>query len=208
MRAGIPQIHTFKADSARRNGERWGDQFRKYLHSGEAFSQITDIDEDGRVYSRPFYGAGEFATLWYARKAYDPPFNKEELPVELFVLTRLSEERKELNGSMITRCRESVDAIGMPAVQVHFSEVGGKRLFELTRQNAPIGDSDHRLLSIILDEQMMTAPRIMEPIRDDCLINGKFTQPEIRRLVRLLQSGSLPLPLKPKPVEQKKVEPR
>jgi len=67
---------------------------------------------------------------------------------------------------------------------------GGKRFGDATSQNA--GKS----LAIVLDGQVISAPRIREPILGGSgIISGTFTPQEAHDLALLLRAGALPAPL-------------
>jgi preprotein translocase subunit SecD len=79
---------------------------------------------------------------------------------------------------------------GEPVVSFRFDAAGGKRFGDATTDN--VG----RLLAIVLDKQVISAPRIREPILGGSgVITGNFTVPEARDLALLLRAGALPAPL-------------
>jgi preprotein translocase subunit SecD len=79
---------------------------------------------------------------------------------------------------------------GEPVVSFRFDTVGGKRFGDATRDN--VG----KLLAIVLDGQVISAPRIREPILGGSgIISGSFGVAEARDLALLLRAGALPAPL-------------
>ena len=75
-------------------------------------------------------------------------------------------------------------------VSFRFDAVGARRFGEATTQN--VG----RLLAIVLDNQIISAPRIREPIIGGSgIISGTFTVADARDLALLLRAGALPAPL-------------
>lgn len=79
---------------------------------------------------------------------------------------------------------------GEPVVSFRFDAIGGKRFGDATSQN--VG----KLLAIVLDGQVISAPRIREPILGGSgIISGTFTVPEAQDLALLLRAGALPAPL-------------
>jgi preprotein translocase subunit SecD len=63
-------------------------------------------------------------------------------------------------------------------------------------------------LAIILDDQIMAAPRINAAIRERVQITGQFTKEEVTRLAWILRAGALTAALKPAPISETVVEPK
>ena len=79
---------------------------------------------------------------------------------------------------------------GQPVVSFNFDGVGAKRFADATRQN--VG----RAFAIVLDNQVISAPVIREPILGGRgIISGSFTTQEVQDLALLLRAGALPAPL-------------
>jgi preprotein translocase subunit SecD len=77
-----------------------------------------------------------------------------------------------------------------PVVSFRFDAVGAKRFGDATTQN--VG----RRLAIVLDNQVISAPQIREPILGGSgIITGNFTVPAAQDLALLLRAGALPAPL-------------
>lgn len=80
---------------------------------------------------------------------------------------------------------------GQPVVSFRFDSAGGKRFAEATRSN--VG----RPFAIVLDNKVISAPRINEPILGGSgQISGNFTVESANKLAVLLRAGALPAPLK------------
>jgi len=78
-----------------------------------------------------------------------------------------------------------------PVVTFRFDGQGGKAFCDATRDN--VG----RLFAIVLDNKVISYPRIREPICGGSgNISGSFTQESASQLALLLRSGALPAPLK------------
>ncbi len=87
-----------------------------------------------------------------------------------------------------------------PVVFFSFNTEGGKKFSELTTNN--VGG----LLAIVVDNKIISAPRINTPITGGSgIISGGFTLNEAQELAILLKSGSLPIPLSI--IEEKTVGP-
>lgn len=83
------------------------------------------------------------------------------------------------------------DVTQEPLVLLEFNEDGTKLFAELTKQYVS------RPLAIYLDGQLISAPTVQEEITSgQAQISGKFSVEEARNLVRNLNSGALPIPIK------------
>ena len=77
-----------------------------------------------------------------------------------------------------------------PVVSFRFDSIGSKRFGDATR------DSVGRLFAIVLDDKVISAPRINEPILGGSgVISGSFTVQSAQDLALLLRAGALPVPL-------------
>ena len=76
----------------------------------------------------------------------------------------------------------------------------------LTRRNKPNRDeSEFSKLGIILDGELLSAPRIQSQINGRGQITGKFTQEQVDRLVEILRAGSLSAVLQDTPISENKM---
>ncbi len=79
---------------------------------------------------------------------------------------------------------------GQPVVSFRFDSVGARRFGDATRKN--VG----RLFAIVLDNKVISAPVIREPILGGSgIISGRFRVQEAQDLALLLRAGALPAPL-------------
>ncbi|MFQ5955262.1 MAG: protein translocase subunit SecD [Kiloniellales bacterium] len=79
---------------------------------------------------------------------------------------------------------------GQPVVSFRFDSVGARRFGDATRKN--VG----RLFAIVLDNKVISAPVIREPILGGSgIISGRFLVQEAQDLALLLRAGALPAPL-------------
>ncbi len=79
---------------------------------------------------------------------------------------------------------------GEPVVSFRFDTFGGKRFGDATTKNAG------RVMAIVLDGKIISAPRIREPILGGSgVITGRFGAAEAQDLSLLLRAGALPAPL-------------
>ncbi len=79
---------------------------------------------------------------------------------------------------------------GMPVVSFVFDTIGAKRFADATRDN--VG----RIFAIVLDDKVISAPRIREAILGGSgIISGNFTTQSASDLAILLRAGALPAPI-------------
>ena len=102
----------------------------------------------------------------------------------------LLHKEASLIGSDLDESYAGVDEIGLPAVNLSLTNDGRVKFGQVTEKNKG------KLLAIILDGKVMSAPRINEPIwGGKAIITGNFTPDETRALISVLNSGALPVPL-------------
>ena len=78
-----------------------------------------------------------------------------------------------------------------PSISIEFTSEGAKLFAAITKANI------NRPVAILLDNQIFSAPNVREEIRDGrAEISGQFTVDEARNLVRDLNLGALPVPIK------------
>ncbi len=101
------------------------------------------------------------------------------------------ERRTALSGERLTDARAGFDAqTGEPVVTFRFDSQGAREFGDITRKN--IG----RPFAIVLDDKVLSAPVIREPITGGSgQISGNFTVEDTVMLSALLRSGALPAPL-------------
>ena len=124
---------------------------------------------------------------------------------ELLVVYEPPERR--VTGQYLTRAYQTVDKGGMPAVGFSFNPKGGALFYRLTSEYAPMSDGFHSRLSILLDDQIHSAPQVNDPIRDSGIIEGRFTNREVTELVNVLNAGALEVPLVSEPISELTISP-
>ncbi|TCP37314.1 protein translocase subunit SecD [Sphingomonas sp. BK235] len=97
-----------------------------------------------------------------------------------------------LSGDMLTDARQEFEPqTNAPQVSITFDSQGGRRFARVTQEN--VG----KPFAIILDNQVISAPNINEPIIGGrAAINGGFTVDSANQLAIALRSGKLPVALK------------
>jgi preprotein translocase subunit SecD len=91
-----------------------------------------------------------------------------------------------VTGQDLRNARPSMDQNNRPAVSFSLKPDGARKFGRFTGEN--IG----RLLAIVLDNRVVSAPRIEGRISDEGQIYGSFTSQEVADLSLMLRSGALP----------------
>jgi len=109
------------------------------------------------------------------------------LPGERYAI----EDRVMLSGDRLSDAKLGFDSVtGEPVVTFAFDGVGARQFAEITKNN--VG----RPFAIMLDEKVLTAPVIQQPILGGSgQISGSFTSQSASDLSALLRAGALPAPL-------------
>jgi preprotein translocase subunit SecD len=94
-----------------------------------------------------------------------------------------------VTGQDLRNARPSIDQNNRPAVSFSLKPDGARKFGRFT------GDNIGRLLAIVLDNRVVSAPRIEGRINDEGQIYGSFTSQEVADLSLTLRSGALPAPL-------------
>ena len=96
-----------------------------------------------------------------------------------------------ISGDSLTGAQQSYDQDNRPVVTIQFDTPGGKRFAKLTQDNV------QKQFAIILDDKVLSAPVIQEPILGgSSQISGNFTVDTANNLAIALRSGALPIDLK------------
>ena len=99
------------------------------------------------------------------------------------------EKQVILNGDVLQDANATY-VEGKPAVGFKMNSLGSKKFADITKNN--IG----RFLAIVLDNEVITAPRINTPITGGSgVLTGHFTTEEANQTALLLRAGALPAPL-------------
>ena len=101
------------------------------------------------------------------------------------------EKQPLLGGEDLVNASQGYDNYSHPSISFKFNNRGGKIFGDVTRDN--VG----HLFASVLDNVVISAPRIQEPILGGSgVITGNFTVEEATRLATLLRAGALPASLK------------
>ncbi len=115
------------------------------------------------------------------------------------------DELLDITGEDLAFAASTFDQNGSPAVAFTLTDKGSGRFFALTTNNAPVG-SRQRQLGIVLDDNLLSAPNILQPIRKEGRITGRFTRAEVEQLVQILKAGQLPAALTKQPIAENQID--
>ncbi|HEX2977853.1 MAG TPA: protein translocase subunit SecD [Candidatus Babeliales bacterium] len=98
----------------------------------------------------------------------------------------------DLTGRLLKDAYTGFGGQTQSEVVVHFkfNPDGGEKFYDLTRKN------HNRQIALILDGEVISAPRISVPISTDGYIHGNFTAESANELAMLLKSGAFVAPVK------------
>ncbi|PQO34414.1 protein translocase subunit SecD [Bremerella cremea] len=104
-----------------------------------------------------------------------------------------------LNGASVTR-----DEYGSPAISFSFNVDGTNRMGHLSQNNLTEPNIP-RQLGIVMDNVLISAPRINAVITDSGIITGDFSQQEASDLAQVLRAGKLPVVLRKEPISEQTI---
>ncbi len=195
QRAAVDQ----SIEIVRRRVDELGTREPTIMRQGEdrILVQLPGLDDPGRIKSL----LGKTAKLTFHLS--DPTVTPEEaqrgrLPPGTMLLPsqdptgpqyHVVRRKVEVGGDALVDAQPSFQN-NEPVVSFRFNTAGGKRFGDVTKEN--VG----RQLAIVLDEKVISAPVIREPILGGSgVISGQFTVQTAQDLALLLRAGALPAPL-------------
>ncbi|QGJ72179.1 Multifunctional fusion protein [Planctomycetales bacterium 10988] len=117
-------------------------------------------------------------------------------------------DRYNVTGEYLSRAYVTQDEGGFPAVGFTFDSTGARRFSSLTGANLPDEAGRRRLLGVVLDDHLYSAPTINSRISNQGIIQGQFTRDQVQDLVDILNGGALPAALNKTPVLDELVGPQ
>ncbi|MBN1631268.1 MAG: protein translocase subunit SecD [Thermoleophilia bacterium] len=120
---------------------------------------------------------------------------EEGAPVERWYLVT---EEPQLTGALLEDANTGYDQYNNPKVDMQFMDEGADIFASITTKLAETSQitGQDQLLAIVLDGEVESAPRVLEPIKGgNAEITGKFSLEEARNLALVLQTGALPVEL-------------
>ena len=98
--------------------------------------------------------------------------------------------RVMVSGDQLVDARQGFDQDGQPIVSIKFNTAGARRFGRVTQENTG------KPFAIILDDKVLSAPNINEPILGgQAQISGSYTVESANQLAIALASGKLPVKL-------------
>jgi hypothetical protein len=131
--------------------------------------------------------------LLYSRVCRNSTLTEEERrkkKFDYFLLLRDPAKDKAITGEFLVRVQETKDDRNKSVIRFALDAEGGDRFYELTSKNLPTGPKGfevYRCLAIILDGQVMSAPRVNSAIRQEGMISGNFTKEETAAMMKVLR---------------------
>ena len=129
----------------------------------------------------------------------------EENGIKDLEVLMIYDELLDVQGEDLAFAASTFDQNGAPAVAFTLTDAGSGKFFALTTNNSPKGQ-DQSQLGIVLDDSLLSAPNILQPIRKDGRITGNFTREEVDSLVQILKAGQLPAALTKLPIAENQID--
>ena len=127
----------------------------------------------------------------------------QERGIEQIDVLLVTDDGFDVTGSHLTRISRGYDEVGQPCILFEMGSQGASLMEGLTSINLPDERrGTYRLLGIVLDGTLLSAPRVMSTISDSGRITGQFTPEEVDFIVGVLQAGSLPVDLGDAPITE------
>ena len=168
---------------------------------------VTDVNQAvqlvGKTAKLTFWEEGPAIATDEAKMASDPAVLKELMqsgtPLGILQLFGMRGKKTELSGADLKQSAVSFDPnTGKPQVELQFTPEGSKKFGDITKRNSG------KILAIALDDQVVEAPRVNEPIfGGNAVISGGFTTQQATNLQIQLNAGALPVSLTP--LEQRSI---
>ena len=154
--------------------------------------------ETGEILTLPFQVRGENGEEKIARWI-------DQQGMKGIEVLMIVDELLDVTGEDLAFATSTFDQNGSPAVAFTLTDRGSGRFHALTMNNAPVG-SFQRQLGIVLDDNLLSAPNILQPIRKEGRITGRFTRAEVESLVQILKAGQLPAALTKQPIAENQID--
>ncbi|QDV45759.1 bifunctional preprotein translocase subunit SecD/SecF [Stieleria neptunia] len=111
----------------------------------------------------------------------------------------------DVKGEDLAFASTTFDEQGAPAVAFNLTDSGSNKFRVLTTENSPQG-TRQRQLGIVMDDRLLSAPNILQPISKQGRITGNFTTEEVKALVDILKAGQLPAALTKQPIAKNQID--
>jgi len=127
---------------------------------------------------------------------------------EMEALAIVDDPRFSVEGRHLRGVAASFDQSARPCVTFRMTTEGAGLFGGLTSSNLPDKQTgSYARLGIVMDEELLSAPRIMSTISGNGEITGSFTEEEVDFLVSILRAGKLPAVLHEEPISEYAISP-
>jgi len=194
-------------DDKKRVIGQWYEVGRKDVHNGvrplrtPVLGDILRDAKTGQILTPPPLGEEDEAfEKWLAQQ------NIDNVDVLMALDGPTGEPYVLVSGDDLASASFDFDKQGLPAVAFSLNTAGSAKMFQLTAANAPTPDGlFHRRMAIILDERVLSAPRLNSPISSNGIIEGNFSREEVEFVVSILRAGKLPAALSAEPISENRI---
>ncbi|MDX1565082.1 MAG: protein translocase subunit SecD, partial [Phycisphaeraceae bacterium] len=114
----------------------------------------------------------------------------------------MTHDRPDQAEWALARSYRSQDNMGRAAIGFEMDPVGSTLMGNLT------GNNTGRRMAIVLDDKVISYPRIQSRISNSGIITGSFSSKEIDYMIRTLNAGSLSGKMAKEPIEERVFQPR
>lgn len=148
---------------------------------------VTDVNQAVRLIGRTaklsFWEEGASGSA--------QPTPQKDIPVGITQVIGGTPLKTNLTGTDLQQAAVTFNTnTGKPQVELTFSAAGAKKFADITKRN--VG----KVLAIALDNQLIEAPRVNEPIYGgNAVITGEFSTEQAKTLQIQLNAGALPVSL-------------
>src|SRR5262249_48335167 len=115
-----------------------------------------------------------------------------------------------VTGDYLAKTSAGADQFAHPAVDFILNDAGANKFSQLTAKYAPDPQTGfERILGIVLDDVLRTAPNLHQRISGQGQISGsRFTDREVNAIVGVLNAGKLPAALRKEPISEQLIGPQ
>jgi preprotein translocase subunit SecD len=159
-------------------------------------ARVKDIIKSTAVLDIRLLSEGPFSSQETALQAKGGHLNADEMLMQgrneadgseaWYVVSRIPAVR----GTDLRSAQPTQDENGRPAVGFNLTGDGGRKFYAFT--SAHVGDR----LAVVLDGRVQSSATIKSAIRDSGIIQGRFTDQEVKDQSMVLRSGALPAGIK------------
>ena len=185
------QVLSQSIEIVRRRVDESGTRESTIVRQGEdrVLIQIPGLDDPQRI--KDLLGRTAKLSFHLVDDAMTPGVGSKTLPLQESPGQSIAIKRRAmLTGDMLVQAQPNFQD-GAPVVSFRLNGTGTRRFCDVTKQNTG------KPFAIVLDNVVISAPRINEPIcGGSAVISGHFSVQEASDLALLLRAGALPAPLK------------